>query len=303
MGRSRRFPKYCRHSSGQAFVERKGKRFYLGTYGSPESELKYHKFLVENADPEAPAPAVVTRSTGVNLIISELADLYIRHARVYYAKNGRPTSEYDALKYAILPLLESHGATRVIEFGPRALKAVREKMVASGLSRRTINYRTGQIRRMFRWGGEEELIPGSVWHDLQQVSGLKKGRTSAKESEPTGPVGDRCLQATLPFLPPVVRDMVNFQRFTGCRPGEVCTLRPCDIERGDDVWVYRPASHKTEHHGKTRAIFIGPQAQAVLKPYLDRDAKSYCFAPEESEKKRWEDRHKARACADQRRKS
>ena len=56
--------------------------------------------------------------------------------------------------------------------------------------------------------------------------------------------------------------MVRFQRLTGARPGEVCQLRPVDVDRSGDVWEYRPESHKTEHHGRERIIYIGPQAQA-----------------------------------------
>jgi integrase len=80
--------------------------------------------------------------------------------------------------------------------------------------------------------------------------------------------------------------MVRFQRLTGSRPGEVCQLRPIDVDQSGEVWEYCPASHKTEHHGKTRIIYIGPQAQAVLRPYLERQADAYCFSPAESEEKR-----------------
>ena len=52
------------------------------------------------------------------------------------------------------------------------------------------------------------------------------------------------------------------------------------------VWVYRPERHKTEHHGRERRIFIGPEGQAVLRPFLDRDAEAYCFSPAESEAER-----------------
>ena len=76
--------------------------------------------------------------------------------------------------------------------------------------------------------------------------------------------------------------MVRFQRLTGCRPGEVCQLRPMDLDRSGEVWQYRPASHKTEHHGRERIIFIGPKAQAVILPYLLRDAAAHCFSPAES---------------------
>jgi len=86
--------------------------------------------------------------------------------------------------------------------------------------------------------------------------------------------------------------MVRLQRFTGARPGEVCSLRPCDLDRSAQVWFYRPCEHKTEHHDKDRVIAIGPQAQQVLLPYLVRDSESCCFSPIESEERR---RRKANA--------
>jgi integrase len=59
-----------------------------------------------------------------------------------------------------------------------------------------------------------------------------------------------------------------------------------DLDRSGEVWQYRPGSHKTEHHGRERIIFVGPQAQAVILPYLLRDAAAHCFSPAESETKR-----------------
>ncbi len=63
-------------------------------------------------------------------------------------------------------------------------------------------------------------------------------------------------------------------------------MRPCDVDRDGEVWTYRPASHKTEHHGRERIIFLGPKAQAILLPYLLRGAENYCFSPTDSESKR-----------------
>jgi integrase len=99
-------------------------------------------------------------------------------------------------------------------------------------------------------------------------------------------VADDVVDATLPHLPVVIADMVRVQRLLGCRPGEVCMMRPSDIDRSAEVWEYRPASHKTEHHGRHRVIFIGPKAQEILLQYLLRDADAYCFAPADSERKR-----------------
>ena len=139
---------------------------------------------------------------------------------------------------------------------------------------------------MFRWAVAEDQLPSAAYDALAALSGLRKGKSAALEPAPILPVPDAVLEATLPHLPAVVADMVRFQRFTGCRPGEVCRLRPCDVDRNSEVWVYCPASHKTEHHGRERRIFIGPQAQAILLPYLLRDPEACCFSPAESERQR-----------------
>lgn len=100
---------------------------------------------------------------------------------------------------------------------------------------------------------------------------------------------------TLPHLPEIVADMVRLQRLTGMRPAEVCLMRPVDIDTSNDVWVYKPQYHKTEHHGRERTIFIGPQAQAILRPYLLREEATHCFVPAESERRRRALQHAARA--------
>jgi integrase len=80
--------------------------------------------------------------------------------------------------------------------------------------------------------------------------------------------------------------MVELQRWTGMRPQEVCRMRTIDIDRSGDPWVYRPESHKVEHHGKQRSIYIGPQAQAILEPWLRLDLTAYLFSPREAVEQR-----------------
>ena len=76
--------------------------------------------------------------------------------------------------------------------------------------------------------------------------------------------------------------MVELQRLTGMRPGEVVILRAGDLDMGADVWVYAPARHKTEHHGKTREVLIGPKGQDVLRPWLRAEREAYLFSPAEA---------------------
>jgi integrase len=199
-----------------------------------------------------------------------------------------PSGWLTHIRLMLRKVRETYGHTPASEFGPRKLKAIRQSLIGAGHSRVYINKLVPIVLRMFKWATAEELLPGNVYQALRSVEGLKKGRTAAHETKPVLPAPDEVVDATLPYLPPVVADMVRFERLTGCRPGEVCMVRPCDVERSGEVWQYRPESHKTEHHGRQRIIYIGPQAQAVLLSYLLRDAHAHCFQPVESERKRRE---------------
>ena len=83
---------------------------------------------------------------------------------------------------------ELYGRTPVAAFGPLALKAVREKLIASDLSRGVINQRIDRIKRVYKWAVENELAPATVHQALLTVRGLPKGRSAARESELVRPV-------------------------------------------------------------------------------------------------------------------
>ena len=70
---------------------------------------------------------------------------------------------------------------------------------------------------MFKWAVENQLIEPSVLHGLQAVSGLRAGRSGAKETAPVRPVPDAFVDAVLPFVSPQVAAMIELQRVTGMR--------------------------------------------------------------------------------------
>lgn len=284
-------PKYRKHRpSGQAVVTLNGRDFYLGPHNSKASRLEYDRLTSEwLANGRSWCTVQVS-----DLTVTELLLRYWQHAKGYYRKNGKPTSELAAIKSALRPVRELYGSQPSREFGPLALEAVRQQMIARGWSRTGINRAISRVRRVFRWGVSKELIPPEVYQALATVDGLRKDRTKARETDPVMLVADEIVDATLEYLPPVVADMVRLQRLTGMRPGEVCMLRPCDINRNGDVWAYRPESHKTEHHDRDRVIFIGPKGQVVLLRYLARDPSMCCFRPCDSEAKRRAEAHAKR---------
>lgn len=276
-----RLPKYGKHkASGQAVIKLGGCDFYLGPYGTKASRIEYDRITAEWLANGRTLPGT---SADAALSVNELALAYVKFADGYYRKNGKPTASMSGIKIALRFLCKSYGRTAARDFGPLALAAIRNTMMEAGHSRVYINKNVDRIRLTFKWGVSQELVPVSVHQALTTLPGLRRGRTAARETAPVLPVSDDVIERTLPFLRPTVAAMVRFQRLVGCRPEEVCMLRPCDIDQSCDVWSYRPESHKMEHRGRERVIFIGPRAQAILTPYLNRPQDAYCFCPEESE--------------------
>ena len=285
-------PKYRLHrASGQAIVTIAGKEHYLGPHGTRASRIEYDRlvgeWLAAGRPPHQTTPTTIT--------VVELAAAYWRFVRRHYVKDGKPSTEQHAIAAALRPLKALYGHTKASEFGPLGLKSVRNRMVIDcKWSRGVVNANVGRVRRMFKWAASEQLIDESVWRSLATVDGLRRGKTKARETAPILPIAEEVVDATLPYLPPIVADMVRLQRLTGCRPAEVCLIRPCDVQAKGEVWRFVPVTHKTEHHGRARIIFIGPKAQDVLRPYLLREKERYCFSPRDSERLRLVVRHEKR---------
>lgn len=282
---SYREPSYRLHrASGQAVVTLAGKDVYLGPYGSESSKSKYHTELAEwRTRGQVSAPSAV-------MTVSEVAAGFWTYALRRYAASGAFRSSRTPIKL----LRSMYGETPAAEFTPLKLKAVREACLAkvtSGRqsanpgerwSRRHINDVVKRIKGVFRWASENELVPGSVFHALLSVKPLRPGESEARETSPVLPVDDVMVDAILPFLTPVLRAVVQIQRFTGARGSEILTMRPADVDRSGKAWLYRPRRHKSQHHGHGRIIQIGPRAQQELAPFLDRAGDAYCFTPRES---------------------
>ncbi len=156
-------------------------------------------------------------------------------------------------------------------------------MIALKWSRTGINAAVRRINRMLRWAVENELVDSSVYESCKAVAGLRRGRSDARESEPIKPVPLADVEAVKPFLSAELWTMIQLQLVTGMRPGEACIMRLADIDRSSDVWAYKPQSHKTQHHGRERIVFLGPKAQALIQPFLTADRERYLFSPQNAE--------------------
>lgn len=288
-----RIPKYRKHSNGSAFVEWKNRRWYLpGKHGSTESKEAYKRFIREHVGREYARRQ--TTLPGSVVSIAQLAFEFLEWAETEYPSGAR--SEYVNCKNAMRPLADQLGDLPADDFGPLLFKEFRNRLAASKNSRgevnsrRYVNAQCNRIRRMFRWGVENELVSAKTHDALKKVAPLKKGKTPARELPRRKPVAWDLVDKTLPHLSPVVRAMVMLQRYTGCRSYNVCTIKGTEIDTTGTVWVWEPSHHKTAHEDVELQLYIGPQCQKIITPFL-KDG--FLFSPRESAS--WHSKQKRKA--------
>jgi len=278
-------PLKCHKRSGTAYVHINGERKYLGAkFGTAKAEKNYNKLITTWLANGRQLP-----DDSEELTITELCAKYIAYADSYYRhKDGTHTSQFLNVKLSLRTLIKLYGDLSVSEFSPKKLKTIMDTWVKDEISRKTINTFAGTIKRCFKWGVSEELVPGSVMHGLNAVSGLRAGRSDAKESEPVKPVSEADIAAAKEHLGDTVNTMIDLQLLTGARPGEIATLKNSDIDTSGEVWTAELSHHKTLHHGKTRTLYFGTRAQALLRPFMLKAGKdAYLFSPIQSEQERY----------------
>jgi integrase len=298
VAKSRSTPSLRRHApSKRAVVRLSGHDHYLGPWpdGSAdpptEAQAAYDRLIVDwlrNNRQPVPTPERKKQTqlalgdaagAGGRLTVAELLVRFMSHAESYYRRtDGEPTSEVSEFTCSLRPVNHLFGGQAAEDFGPLKLKAVRDLMVRGythpdygpqpALCRSLINKRVRRVVLVFKWGVSEELVPEATWQALRSVGGLKKGRSEARETAPVEPVAVEVVEKTLPHLNNHLQGAVRFQRHTGARPGEACGIRLAEVDRSRPVWIYRPAQHKTAHHGKARVVAIGPKGQEVLREFI-----------------------------------
>jgi integrase len=295
-------PSYCLHKpTGQAYVRLSGQTIYLGKYETAESKTRYRQLLAEFPTPESRKSFIPKSEADPKPTVAELCARYWIFAKGYYSAD-----ELGVIRAASCPLNALYATLPAEQFGAIAMKAVRAYIIQEGdrrrakklavglsveqpqqrkpISRSYVNRLAGYIRRIFKWGVANELIPVTTYQTLLTVDGLRKGRTPGlKETKRVKPVAMATVEQTLPNLQPELVAVVRLQLLTGARPDEITIIRPCDLNLEHELWEYRPTQHKTQWRegNDEKVILMGAQAQAVLAPFLRQcgSPTDYVFSP------------------------
>src|SRR5262249_20383979 len=128
-------PSYRLHKqSGQAIVtlsDDLGRRrdVLLGKHDTPESRKEYARVIGEWEASGRRLPTPAAGQAPADLTVNELCLHYWCFAEGYYRKDGEATAQLDRIKRALRPVRELYGHTQARDFGPLALKAVRDRFV------------------------------------------------------------------------------------------------------------------------------------------------------------------------------
>jgi integrase len=301
-------PTYRFHKArGCAVVTIDGHDHYLGPFGSPSSRQKYAALIRAWQQrqegqaaglPVPDGPLVPNDRPTVNEVILG----YLKHAGDYYRSHHGENKEAGCIDDALKVLQEEgYGREPADAFRPKDLKKVRDAMVAKKWSRNYVNAQVNRVKRMFAYAVEEDLVPGTVYHALLAVRGLRKGTPGVRETRKVRPVPRDHIKAVLGKAHAVLKAMLLFAYYTGARPGEVCALKPCHLDRTGKIWRYTvpPEANKTEHHNENTeegsVVYVGPRAQRVLLPWLEGiQVNEFVFSPVRAEALRQRARRAAR---------
>ena len=258
MSRSRQWPPTIQNHRGRARIRIDGREYYLGTYGSAEAAQEYARLIALAGQPDDPPPAA-------GVTVAELVERFMLHAQANYAAEGGQVVRFHQ---ALRVVVAEFAATPAADFRVLQLEAVRKRMIKDAWCRNHINRQVVRIRTCWRWAELQGLVPEGRWQHLRSLKCLGPKQHGVKHTLPRQPATREELDAVKSQAQPAIASMLEVQYQSGMRSCEVRIMRPGDIDRTGEVWLYTPAHHKTEHLGHTRVIALGPECQRVLLPWL-----------------------------------
>ncbi|MDZ4779616.1 MAG: hypothetical protein SGJ19_05140 [Planctomycetia bacterium] len=291
--------------TGQGFICVNGRREYLGPFHAKATKKKYRQRLAELAEAPPAAPAVTSPETPADeiLFVKEMLLHYWSFAeKRYQTADKQPKPHLDNLRQAVMRVEKQCGHTLVSELRVAQILEMRDAMIDERRARTYINSLMARVKQIFKWALVREVVRnknfGEAASRICNIDALGAGESGAREAPKPKRADDIWVEATLPYLPPPVRDMVRIQRLTGCRAGNAMGMQTAEVDRTADPayqgkWMYRPSRHKTAHLGEECEIPLGEEAQAILSPYLLRYPTGYLFRPADAIKWRQRERDEA----------
>ncbi len=270
-------------ATGRAVVRLNGTDHYLQDWKKckRENQRDYKKLIIEylNTGHTAKTRPKVSES---DITVAEFCILHRDYVNVEFASKPSELSDIKLMMRRFRKMFASRLLSSINEID---IQRFHHAMVKEGLTR---GYIKEIMRRFLRmWRKAKRYVSDKNYFEVKEYhEDSVKNSDAGKDSKVVQPVDAAVLDQTLPFLPPVVADMVRVHRMIGCRGSELCDLTRGMIDTEPDAngnWVATLIKHKTSRHGHVRKLHFNHSAQAILAKYMDRGADEYLFVPAESE--------------------
>lgn len=206
----------------------------------------------------------------------------------YRRPDGSPTRTMASIEAALQGMLDRYGDRGIDTLAVADLTAMRNAWIEYGYARRTINTYFGWCVQFLRWAMGKGWVDDRIVARAAAQRSLSAGRSvlredgvelTPEEREPCRHVDDAYVDAVIRhFEPrqPELADLVRLIDITGMRPGEALSMTAGQMQMSGPVWRYHPRRHKTARH-QERWVFLGPQAQAILRRRLTTDMEALVF--------------------------
>lgn len=123
-------PAYCLHrASRKAVVRINGRDHYLGPYDSDESRAEYDRLIAEWLARGRQSTEPTMPSENESRSVNEVLLAYVDFAEAHYFDGQHVSTELANVKHALKVVKQLYGHTPAEQFGPLALKAIRQHMI------------------------------------------------------------------------------------------------------------------------------------------------------------------------------
>jgi hypothetical protein len=262
-----------------------GKYYQIGPKESPKSEIerRYAELILR----------IQVNASNIAPVANPGEMSFVSLVRHYLQSDESPRSKGSRERFALLGSLVDECFPRRMmaeAYDAEAHRAFKAWLLAQRAGagpggvgqdrwcRDSINSMLGMVRRVLRYGQSRKLCRGETVAEVLNVRGVRIG--DGRESEDVQPADWCDVKAAVKLLLPLTRAMALLQVHSAARAGELCVMRPADVDRTGPVWVFTPRTHKGTWRGKDREILLGKRCQAVLAPLLEGLKESdYVFSP------------------------
>ena len=283
----------CRDSARVAVTVNGKRRFvYLGKFGTPEAEAAYNRLKAE-FDAEAATEdreQLIDRKTSAGLFSAYSAEFLqgdnltrdLKHDRdaISYAQERFPPFLLSEFTMSFLVAYQDY----LIRIAPEVRLAFnkdgKEFVRKKPWSRNYVNRIMKHFKRILAWGVNNGYLSPMFRESIRLFPGITAANSRGlPEREKRVDCRDSDVLATLPYLTPIVADMVRIQRAACLRPSEVCDLRVGDINFTEaGTATVNKSKNKIARTGVHRQFAFGIAEQEILRKYCKgRAGDDYVF--------------------------